>query len=246
MLVPAHKDRIRLVQRIRPQLRDAELPFVRLSAALEQALRDVPAMNLQNLQSGEFMRPRLEGDQLIMDRDMKDRAKRAMVWQRIAAVKSGLLVCSFIIPSPQASVGTGEQPICVDPAQVAHLLAEMIAFGWKFFEPLTRGPLFFEWSLEDLSHRIHVNDSKGWIRPTQDTSLACQRGVERTSFPEVMLEHNRGAARNDIVRILGEVLQELFFPFDGVDDSKRRCRLEPTTTEIEQYLGQFPSLKVFP
>lgn len=76
MMVPPRDDRVRLVQRVRPRLGDSEIPFTRLSAAMEQAVASV---------GGTFVRPRLEGDQLVIDK-----TKNADVWHRVAVVKSGV------------------------------------------------------------------------------------------------------------------------------------------------------------
>ena len=236
MLVPSRNDRVRLVQRVRPRIGDSELPFTRLSAAMEQALATIPDMNVG---SGEFLRPRLEGDQLVYDHATKE-----VVWQRIAVVKSGLLVTSYSLPLGTDT--TPEQPIYVNPAEVTHLLADMTSFGWKFFEPFTQKPLAFEWSLEDLSGRVRVNDGRKWTRPTPHTVLRCQPGVERTSFPEVSWNHLDRVARPTVTGTLADVVRELFFPFEGIDEDKRRCRLEPTAAEFDAYLDELGSLKVFP
>lgn len=236
MLVPARADRVRLVQRVRPRLGDSELPFTRLSAALEQALANVPDMNVM---SGEFRRPRLEGDQLV-----QDRATRDEVWQRISMVKSGLLVTSFSLPLDTTT--PAGQPVFIAATEISHLLAQMTAFGWKFFEDLTQRPLAFEWSLEDLSNRIRLNDHRQWTRPTSHTTLTCNGAVTRTSFPEVSWNHRDKVARPTVARTLAEVLKELLFPFDGLDDDKRLCRLEPSRSEFEAYLDEVGALKLFP
>lgn len=236
MLVPARPDRIRLVQRIRPRLGDSELPFTRLSAAFERAFATVPSMNVL---SGEFVRPRLESDQLVFDR-----VQHGDVWQRISATKSGLLVSSFSLPLDGG--GSPDLPILIDPAEVTCQLADMIAFGWKFFEPLTKKALVFEWTLEDLSVRARVNDRRKWTRPTPHTSLVCQASVASVSFPEVSWSHGDGIARSAVMRVLGDVVRELFFPFEGIDDSKRLCRLEPTAEEFSQLCDESKLLAVFP
>lgn len=98
-----------------------------------------------NVGSGEFLQPRLEGDRLVADRIDKDR-----VWQRITAVKSGLLVCSYALPLQDYAAGT-DQPVLVKAREVARLLVRMTAFGWRFFESLKIPALVYEWSLEDCT-----------------------------------------------------------------------------------------------
>jgi hypothetical protein len=238
MLVDPSLDRIRLVQRIRPKLDDAELPFTRLSAALGFALKEVPGMNVL---SGEFLRPRLESDRLVTER----RGKDGRVWQRIAVVKSGLLVCSYAVPLDDYA-GTADQPIHLDPEQIAHLLSEMTAFGWRYFEALKKPSLIYEWSLEDLSPRVRANAKIQWIKPWTPKALKCQPGVERTSFPEVSWP-GTGVSRKTVVRILGEVVRELFFPFEGLtEEHQLRCRLEPDDADLEKIFAQYDALKTFP
>lgn len=239
MLVDPSPDRVRLVQRIRPKLGDSEVPFTRLSAPLGYALEKVPGMNVL---SGEFVRPRLVGDRLVTERTGSD----GRVWQRIAVVKSGLLACSYAIPLDEHA-GNADQPVYVDPEQVAYMLSEMTAFGWRFFEALHNPALVYEWSLEDLSPRVRANAKKQWIQPWTHKALECQAGVERTSFPEVAWSESNGLSRAELTRRLSEVVRELFFPFEGTSEEKQhRCRLEPSDTEMEKVFAGHDVLAMFP
>lgn len=237
MLVDSFPDRVRLVQRVRPQLADKELPFTRLSAALGYALTKVPGMNVM---SGEFLRPRLEGDRLVTERWSQDKRP----WQRIAVVKSGLLVCSFALPLDEAA-GNPTQPISVDVGTVAYLLAEMTAFASCFYEALDNPSLVYEWSLEDLSTRVRANAKMDWIRPWSPKALQCQANVEKTSFPEVVWPNGR-ISRKEVIRKLSEVVRELFFPFEGQSEDKQRCRMEPSDAEMEKVFADYRELEVFP
>lgn len=229
MLVPRRDGRVRLIQRVKPRLFDAEFPFARLSHALGSAVEKVPAINVL---SGAFLRPRLEGDHLIMDR-----VENGEVWQRIAVVKSGLLVCSFSLPLDSVGAQPG-QPIFLDPAQVLERLGVMVGFAWAFFGELTKEALVFEWSLEDLGSHVRTNDRLKWTKPAFHVGLTCQTGVERTAYPEVVWGHRDSEPKDQVTATLGEVVRELFFPFEGRDDEhpeKRLCRLEPTEAQIKEF-----------
>jgi hypothetical protein len=233
MLVPDRHDRIRLVQRVRPRLGDTELPFTRLRRAFVDALARVKL-------SGDFPQPRLVEDRLTTE------LGGPRPWQRVAIVKSGLLVCSYSIPLSN-DTDAADQPIYVNPAEVLRLTAEMTAFAWKFFEPLTRSVLAFEWTLEDLSPRVRISDEKKWIRPCATATIACHANVHRTSYPEVTWSHEDGVDRATVAKTLGEVTRELLFPFEGNDEMDNRlCRLEPTDAEIKQVLDTCDDLAVFP
>lgn len=239
MLVDPSNDRIRLVQRIRPELGDSEFPFTRLSAALSYALEKVPNMNVA---SGEFYRPRLEGDRLVTDRSGKD----GRVWQRIAVMKSGLLVCSYAIPLVE-SAGKDDQPIHVKPEQVAYCLSEMTAFGWRFFEFLkSNRALVYAWSLEDLSDRVRADADNEWIKPWSPKALACQASVAQTAYPEVVWSPRSGLSRADVTGKLSEVVRELFFPFEVLsEDGTHLCRLEPAEAVTEEIFAKHNALGTF-
>lgn len=235
MIVPSRPGRVRLVQRLRPRGLRQEFAFTRLSQHLEKALTTVPSINVM---SGEFLRPKLQDDQLVFQRE-----SGGEVWQRIALLKSGLVVCSFPLPLG-TETKSPDQPIFIDPAEVAMLLCQMMAFGFAFFQGL-HAELVYEWSIEDLSGRAAANDGKKWTRPTPHTRLTCQADVTRTSYPESQQNVNSMKA-DSIVAILTEVVRELFFPFEGNDIDKKLCRLEPTRNEMKSYLNGIESFKVFP
>jgi hypothetical protein len=195
-----------------------------------------------NILSGELRHPRLFDDWLVADR-----SDNTDIWQRIAVAKSGLLVCSYSLPLAAHKSPPG-QPIYIDPAEVATWLAYMAAFAWVFFAPLTQTRLGFEWSLEDLGPRARLNDKLAWERSRAPAvTLACQESVTRTAYPEVAMSHKSGMARSSIVRILGDVVRELFFPFEGEDEenNKRLCRLEPTDEQIAKHLERNRALGGF-
>lgn len=234
MLVPAREDRVRLVQRVRPQNLRFELPFARISGYLEKALAAVPAMNVM---SGQFLRPKLQDDQLVFDRTAD-----GGVWQRITMLKSGLVVCSYPLPLG-TNTAVANSPIPIDPAEVAMCFCDMIAFGIPFFHGV--GPeLIYEWSLEDLSVRARSNDGRKWTRPTAHVPLTCQAGVTRTAYPETAMNTNAMKADTVVERIT-EVLRELFFPFEGNDDNGHLCRLEPTRDDVRAFLTNIDSFKLF-
>jgi hypothetical protein len=126
-------------------------------------------------------------------------------------------------PATEEYAGKDDQPIYLEPEQVAHLLSEMTAFGWRFFETLKNPALVYEWSLEDLSDRVRANAKKEWIQPWSPKALACQAGVEQTAYPEVAWSPSNGLSRVEVTRRLSEVVRELFFSFEGLsEDGLRR------------------------
>ena len=238
MLVPQREDRVRLVMRVKPEIALEEFPFTQLSGALRDALVAVPAVNVLG---GAFLRPQLQDDQLVFDR--RSNNGQGDAWQRIATVKSGVLVGSYSIPLDVDASQPG-QPILVDPANTLHLMADFTAFAWKFYEQLTTSALTFEFSLEDLGGRVRANDRHRWTQPTQHVSLSCQATVTRTSFPEFRWQGS--VARATVSTRLGDVLRELFFPFEGLDNQGTLCRLEPTAAQTDTELQGATSLSVFP
>jgi hypothetical protein len=232
MLVPGRPDRVRLVQRLRPRGTRNEIPFNRLSQYLEKALTSVPAVNVL---SGEFLRPRLQDDQLVFERGIG-----GDVWQRVVLFKSGLSVCSYLVPLDR---DTGaDQPILIDPSEVAMLLCDMTAFGLALHRSIN-AEIVYEWSLEDLNGRAIANDGRRWTRPSQ-TRLTCQASVGRTAYPETQLNVN-SMKPDSVAELLTDVVRELFFPFEGTDTENRLCRLEPTRQEVVAFLGGIDSFKAF-
>src|SRR5262249_20395608 len=158
----------------------------------------------------EFHNPRLEDDQLVIDL-----ADRQGAYLRIAVAKSGLLVYSMVLPLSDAEPQP-RQPIIVDAAEVLAELAAMVAFGWEFYRSLTTLVLTFEWSLEDLSSLVRDNDTQRWTRPWTSRTLSCQPTVTRTVFPELSeFSHRSGVSRDKVSSTLGQVVTELFFPFEA-------------------------------
>jgi len=239
MLVPERVDRVRLTQRVRPEGLEEEFPFTRLSAALDRARTAVPALNILG---GALLKPELRDGVLRRDR----LSRQGEVWQRISVVKSGVIVCSYSVPLAEGT-GDPEQSIYVDPAQIVELLADMAAFAWSFFEPLTSGRLVFSWTLEGLSDRVHANDGERWSNPAcLACAFRCQSGVPRTAYPDIGWSHAAGVARQTVVDTLREALCELLFPFEARNQDDRLCRIEPSEAEMRQYMANQRSLSVFP
>jgi hypothetical protein len=223
MLVEKRPNRIRLVQRIRPaNTHGREFAFTRLSAALRDA---------QQGGNTDFERPRLEHDRLISERlEANGRS-----WHRVAVVKSGLLVCSYSVPLDYPENAT---TISVDPGEIASLLSEMTIFGWRFFETLAaENPLVYEWSLEDLSVQVQLNDTGQWAKPPCFEALKCMPTVDRMSAPEI--QFGRPINRATVQTELADAVRELFFPFERMNDENKRCRLEPSDAALA---GKFSAL----
>lgn len=236
MLVPPQTDRVRVVHRVRPFQMTRELAFSQLTKSLAKALQDVPGVNVV---TQEFLRPKLQGDQLVFERRAQER-----VWQRIALFKSGVVVCSYTLPLGAGTKSSG-QTTYVDPSEVGRLLCQMLAFCVAFYRSAGIGNKFVcDWSLEDLSERVAVNDEKCWTRPTPHTALSCQPGVARMVFPETTIDIN--VIRRDYVfALVNDIVGELLFPFEGTDIDGRLCRLEPSANEMKAVLVGIDAFNYF-
>lgn len=236
MLTPKLGGHVRIYQRARVFQQEREVSFARLSKALRRGLQKV---NRLNGGSREVMQPRLEGDQLVIDQQTSSGVGR------IATNRAGLLVCSTSISmsSPEQSK-TGD--VSLDSARVLEQLALMFLFAklfYKFiFDDTPR--LSIEWGMEDLGDHVCAFAQK-WTLPSPSVHLRCQAGVERVSTPSVDVPSSTWIDQDFTVKILAEVVTELFFPFGGRDAFGQFCRLDPAVSEVRECLESRNCLRDF-
>lgn len=235
MIIPPHSSRVTLLQKAQLSISNDEYPFVQLTERLHRALGEVPQTNLM---SGELRNPVLRDDYLVLDRETKGE-----VWQRIAVTKSGMVVSSTSIPLNWPN----REDIHIKPEEVLRLLAHKVCFAWCFFWDMAnlKDSVLFEWSLEGLTPNTIANTSR-FGSPDPFVEMRCQAGVERTWYPQTGWTRERQIGKKAVVKTLAEVVCELFFPFEGQDETKRLCRLTMSEQDANALIADELSIFPFP